>query len=345
MKRCILQAFLATGLFSFPAITDDACNAGVIHSLADVTVSDGLTYQVESFYKSRHRAAARFIQENESLHVVEGPNVWVRASEGSQLAGEFQRDFALGHQFHAFFLRFEDLVNDVEQVDAVAFGGRTYPARKGIRDTGGAVYLIDGSSDEKPLGLRYDVGDLKIEIAAGGWRAVDGVEIPYALSIDDGERVFEYRYQWVDLDEKPLKWFYDHVQSPDIDAVDIERLHRKLLIAHCMGDANMMGALTAPDAVIASGGAIFETQPEETVGVFTNVFERRKYSAYVDMVLPRVAVDGSVGWAAVQVNAKGVTPANGEAFDEYWAWVMMARKVDGKWLMAGNASNIRPSPE
>ena len=345
MTRHIMQSLLVAGLLSFSTQADDACKPGAIHSLADVTVSDGLTYQVEGLYKSRHRAAARFIRENGSLHIVEGPNVWVSSSEGTELASDFQRDFTLGHQFHAFFLHFEDLVSNIESVEAVEFGGGTYVATKGTRDTGGAVYLIEGETAGRPLGLRYDVGDLKIEIAAGDWRMVDGVEIPFSLSIDDGEHVFEYRYQWVDLSDKPLLWFYDRIGDPDIDAVEIERLHRKLLIAHCLGDADMMGALTAPDAVVASRGSVFETQPEEMATRFVNVFERRKYSAYIDTALPRIAAGGDVGWAAVQVNAQGMTPANGEAFDEHWAWVMMARKVDGKWLMAGNASNIRRSPQ
>ena len=318
MKRhALLQALLVSGLFSLPALSDDACDTGAIHSLADVTVSDGLSYQVEGFYKSRHRSAARFIRPNGSLHVMEGPNVWVKTADGAQLAGDFQRDFTLGHQFHAFFLHFEDLVDNVERVDAVEFAEKVYSAKRGTRETGGAVYLIEGGEAGKPLGLRYDVGDLKIEISASDWRTVSGIDVPYALSIDDGQRVFEYRYQSVDLGDKPLMWFYDQIASPDIDAVDIERLHRKLLIAHCQGDAGLMGALTAPEAVIVSGGAIFETRPEETIDVFTNVFERRKYSAYIDTALPRIASNGDVGWAAVQVNAKGATPANGNSFDEH----------------------------
>ncbi len=341
MRKATQCAMLFFG-FSFSAHADDACDTSAIYSLAEVTVSDGLTYSVEGIYKSRHRAAARFIRENGSLHVLEGPNVWVQSADSIQVAGDFQQDFTLGHQFHAFFLRFAELVNEVEQVRSIEFAGGRHNALKGTRDTGGDVYLVDGDAPGRPLGLRYDVGDLKIEITASDWREVSGEQVPFALSIDDSERIFEYRYSTVDLSDKPLMWFYDSVPSPDIPVVDVERLHRKTLIAHCLGDANMMASLTAPSATIANRGSLIETTPSEMVMRFSSVFERRKYSAYIDTALPRVSAGDRVGWAAVQVNTKGRTPANGESFDENWAWVMMAEKIDGTWLMTGNASNLRP---
>lgn len=341
MRKSTLCAGLILGL-SYSGHADDACDARAIYSMADVTVSDGTTYQVEGFYKSRHRAAARFIRENSTLHVLEGPNVWVQTTSGSRPADDFQRDFTIGHQFHAFLLRFEDLVTKPERVQDIDFAGEQHAALKGERDTGGEVYLIDSDTPGQPMGLRYDVGDLKIEITTSDWRTVSGTQVPFALSIDDGERVFNYRYSTVDLSDKPLMWFYDSVQSPDIPAVDVERLHRKTLIAHCLGDAEMMASLTAPTATIANRGSIIETTPGEMASRFASVFDRRKYSAYIDTAMPRVSADERVGWAAVQINTKGHTPENGQSFDEHWAWVMMAEKIDGKWLMTGNASNLRP---
>lgn len=343
IARTLYTGLLAAFFMPLTAQGDDACAAGAIHSLADVSASDGLTYQVEGIYKSRRRAASKFIRQGGSLHVVEGPHVWVASEDGRELAGDFQYDFALGHQFHAFFLRFEEVVSNIERVDGVLFAGEPSSGLKGVRDTGGVVYLLDGPVPDRPAGLRYDVGDVKIEISADDWRIIDDTAVPFALTIDDGERIFNYRYQWVDLTDKPLTWFYDTVPSPGIDVVDIERLHRTLLIAHCLGDVAMMAGNTAPAAFVASGGAVFETSPEGTATTFKSTFSRRKYSAYVDTALPKVAASdkGDLGWAVVQVNAKGVTPADGRLFDEHWAWVMMARKIDGRWLMAGNASNLR----
>ncbi len=342
-KTTLLLA-VSTIMFGRPVYADDACAPGAIHSLADVQVSDGLIYQVEGLYKSRDRAASRFIRDNGSIHVVEGPNVWVSAGGEAELAGDFQRDYALGHQFHAFLLRFDEVVGDIERVDAIEFAGKIVSGTRGTRDTGGMVYLIDGSDKDRPAGLRYDVADLKIEITADDWRTVDEKPVPFALTIDDGERIFVYRYQWVDLGAKPLTWFYDKIAEPDLAAVGIERLHRKLLIAHCLGNADMMAELTAPFAVVANSGSVFETSPEGITSTFTNVFSRRKYSAYIDTQHPRVTAADSadIGWAAVQVTTRGITPADNASFEEHWAWVMMAKKIEGEWRMAGNASNLRP---
>ena len=330
-------------------VADDACSTTALHTYADVTASDGKTYSVETFYRSKDRATSRFIREDGgSLHVVEGPFTWTQAGDKAELAigprGDFQRDFALGHQFHALMVHFRDIVSDIEPVSAVEFAGRETSALKGMRDTGGVVYLIDGDTPEGPAGLRYDVGDLKIDIIASDWRIEKGSVVPYALFIDDGSRTFDYRFRTVDMSHKPLMWYYESVPVPAIDEIGILRLHKKTLIAHCLGDPAMMASLSAPAPVIANSGSIFETSPAQTQTVFTNVFERRKYSNYIATRPPVVDVSatGDIGWAAVQVNAKGVTEATGQPFDEHWAWFMLAKKIDGEWRMAGNASNRQP---
>jgi len=324
---------------------DDACSTTALYAYADVTVSDGKTYSVETFYRSKDRAASKFIKEDgNTLHVVEGPYTWVQAGGDVELAGNFQRDFALGHQFHALLLHFQDVMTDIEPATNVEFAGRKVSALRGMRDTGGVAYLINGNQPGQPAGMRFDVGDLKIEIHASDWRNIDGVSVPMALLIDDGSRTFDYRYRTVDTDDKPMMWYYDSVASPNLDEIDILRLHRQILVAHCMGDAAMMASLTAPVATIANRGSVGDTTPEEMAARFSQVFERRKYSAYIDTQYPRVsaAQSGDIGWAIVQVNAKGITEPAGAPFDEHWAWVMLAQKIDGRWRMAGNASNRQP---
>lgn len=347
-KRLLAIVCLAVG-WEAAAIADDACSTTALYTYADVTVSDGKTYAVETFYRSKDRATSKFIRDDGgSLHVVEGPFTWTQAGDKAELAkgdqGDFQRDFALGHQFHALMVNYRDIVTDIEPVSGVEFAGGKTSALKGMRDTGGAVYLIDGEVPGRPAGLRYDVGDLKIDIIASAWREVGGTETPFALLIDDGTRTFDYQFKSVDMTDKPLMWYYDSVPSPAIDEIDILRLHKKALVAHCIGDAAMMASLSAPSPVIANNGSIFDTSPEQTLAVFTNVFERRKYSNYIATRYPSVNVStaGDIGWAAVQVNAIGMTVATGQPFDEHWAWFMLAKKIDGQWRMAGNASNRQP---
>ena len=334
---------------SWPAAADDACSTKALYAYADVTASDGKKYSVESFYRSKDRVATKFIRaDGGSLHVVEGPFTWVLGGEKAELAidsqRDFQRDFALGHQFHALLIHFRDIMTDIEPAQNIEFASEKVSALKGTRSTGGAVYLIDGKTPDQPAGLRFDVADLKIDIIASDWRVVDGKQIPFALLIDDGTRTFDYQYKIVDIADRPLSWFYENVPSPDLDEIGVLRLHRQILVAHCLGEAAMMAQLTAPAATVVSGGGVFDINPQSMETTFTGTFGRRKYATYTDLQHPRIEVSaaGDIGWASVQVNTTGKLAPSGDSFDETWGWVMMAKKIEGRWLMAGNASNINP---
>ena len=319
----------------------DACSTNAVHALANVTVSDGKTYQVESLFRSKHQAASIFIEEQGSTNVVEGPFSWVSSEEKSELGGGFLRDYTLGHQFHAFLWHFNDVVSDIEIVEGVMFGGEAYPAHRGVLDTGGIVSLINPNAP-RPAGLRFELGEFLIDITFLDWREQGQVEIPFALRIDDQQRVFNYQYQYVDGAPKPLMWFYEKVPAPSIDAVGIYRLHRKQLIAHCLGDAVMLASTLAPEVVMANAGQLIRTSPVQTQAVFENsVFKRRQYTSYVDTQYPviEVAESGDLGWATVELQTTGIGSESGQKFDEQWAWTMLAKKIDNEWLMVGNASN------
>lgn len=323
------------------AFAQDACNTNAVHTLADVSIVGGREYQVEALYRSKDQAASIFLQENKSTNVVEGPFSWVATKEKAELGGDFLRDFALGHQFHAFLWHFNEIVSEIETIEDMAFNGATYQASRGVLDTGGVVSLIN-SNAQRPEGLRFELGEHLIDITLSDWREQNGMQIPFALRIDDQQRVFNYQYQFVDTAEKPLMWFYETVAAPAIDAVGIYRLHRKQLIAHCLGDADMLASMLAPDVVIANGGEVMNTSPSQTRSVFAdNVFKRRQYRTYVDTKYPLVEVSasGDLGWATVQLRTEGSNLETSERFNERWAWTMLAKKIDNQWLMVGNTSN------
>lgn len=344
IRAIFLSACLLLAAPAARAQPYDACATGAIHTFADVTVSDGATYTVESFYRSKKRAAARFSSRGGTMHAVEGGLAWSQNPERAELAGAFVRDFALGHNFHAFLLRFEEVVTDVERVDAIEFAGGTVSALKGMRESGDMVYLIDGDVPDRPAGMRYDAGDMIIEITASDWRPQDGIEVPYQLVIDDGERDFTYRFSRVDLSDKPLLWFDETVAAPPLDPVQIYRLHRRQLAAHCLADPALLAAGMAPEAMMVNRGAIDTTTPADTEARFTGLFERVRYDHYADLRDPviEVAASGDIGWSAVNISVAGFAAANGERFEDQWAWVSLVRKIDGEWHMAGNASNRRP---
>jgi hypothetical protein len=103
----------------------------------------------------------------------------------------------------------------------------------------------------------------------------------------------------------------------------------------------MIAALTAPEIIVSSRGELHRSTQEETREVFTRTFERLEYREYHDLVDPVIEISqaGDLAWIAVSVRAVAVEIGSGTEFDDQWSWIMLARKIDGAWLHAGNASN------
>jgi len=322
--------------------SSDACSARAIIAAADVEVSDGSTFRIESFFHSRDASAIRHIREDEQLIVVEGPQSWVQLDNKPELGSDFHKVFALGHQFHAFLLHFDETVTDIRHSDEVLFGNEMRQATSGDYPFGGVVHLIEGDSDARPAGLLFEFPDTDaISVSFGDWRDIDGADLPYQVLIDDGERVFDYRYSEIDITSRSPLWFFDAVKTPGIDQVDIYRLHRKLLAAHCLGDAELMSALSTTEMIVAGRGELQRFTNDAMRERFTGLFQSVDYSEYHDLVMPviRVSTASDLGWIGVNVRAVGTDKDTGASFDDQWAWVMMVEKIDDVWVHSGNASN------
>jgi ketosteroid isomerase-like protein len=115
-----------------------------------------------------------------------------------------------------------------------------------------------------------------------------------------------------------------------------------LLAAHCLGDADLMADLSAPETVIASRGRLYRPSREATRAQFTSAFEKFDYEAYIDLEPPVISIaqSGDLGIIAVNVRAVGRDRETDEAFTNRWAWFMTVAKIDGHWLHTGNASNL-----
>ena len=340
LLRAVLALF-ATGLFSGAAATD-ACSTRAVVTRADVVVSDGTSFATESYFQSRDAAAIRHMREDDRIVVVEGPLAWGRVDSRFVAGTEFHKVFALGHQYHAFILFFEDIVNNPRPAEAVRLGGVDRKATSGDYPYGGVVHRVDGEIAERPAGFVFEFPDTPpIEVMLSDWRRVGERDLPFNARIDDGQRTFEYRYTEVDIGERAPGWFFEAVGKPELDPVLVYRLHRSLLVAHCAGDAGRMAALSADSMTVVSGGGLQTVSHEALRQRFESVFGRLDYTAYHDIVLPviEVADSGDVGWVGVNVRAQGTIRESGAPFDEQWAWIMMVRKVGDAWLNAGNASS------
>ncbi len=348
MKYSALRkaAFACTACVTLttPAFASDACSTVSVTTAANVTVSDGKTYTARSHFQTKDTAALSIIDDAESFHAVEGPNAWIRNADGETLAPEATKSFALGHQFHALLLRFEDIVSNIEPFENIDFNGGPGGGEKGDLPFGGVVMRFAGE-DGAFQGLRFLFPETApIDVTFHDWRRTNKLMAPFHIRIDDQQRVFDYRYTDVAIKDRAPTWFFDKIDAPDLAPVQIHRLHRKLLAAHCLGDAGMMGDLTAPEITVVSRGGLFASSDRETRERFKEVFGRSDYQRYVDLKSPviEVAESGDIGWAAVNVLAAGEDKESGAPFEMEWAWVMLVRKIDGVWLNAGNASNMKP---
>jgi hypothetical protein len=323
------------------AWSSDACSTNAIHTFANVSVSDGSTFSTESFYHSKDAAAIRHLLDEEQIIAVEGPVSWVQRARTTEAGNDFHKDFALGHQFHAYLLHFDEIVSNVRQNGEVQFRGDTFRATSGDKPNGGVAHIIAGEHPDQPFGLLFENPDATIAFSFFDWRDLDGQTIPYHVQIDDGERIFDYRFTDIDVAPRSPLWFMESLPVPEIDEVQVYRLHRKLLAAHCLGDADMMAELSAATTVSANRGQLVESTNESMRVRFTSVFERFDYTEYHDLVMPiiEIASSGDLGWIAVNVRAVGNENASGNTFDNQWAWVMMVEKINGAWRSTGNASN------
>lgn len=337
----ILVSFVALQ----PAWASDACSTRAIFTEADVQVSDGSHFGTETWFHSAEASAIRHIQEENQIVAVEGPVAWISRGEKSRPGDDQLASFALGHQFHAMLLHFDDIVSNVADQTAINFDGGLYPGKSGDFKYGGEIFLIQDTKAANPLGLVFKLPDQPhMEIKFSKWQSQEGISLPFHIRIDDGSRVFDYEYTRVDLAEKPYNWFADSIDAPDIDELGIYRLHRRLLAAHCAADADAIADLTASEIIVSSRGNLQESSREETRSRFERVFQAVDYNHYHDLQTPVVEVSesGDIGWIGVNVQAVGNEITSSKPFDMRWSWVMLTRKIDGVWYNAGNASNHSP---
>jgi ketosteroid isomerase-like protein len=341
------MVFLVSCLFIHHGWASDACSNRAILTVADVQVSDGSSFRTESFFQSAEASAIRHIREDNQIVAVEGPVAWMSRGNKTQVGGDQLRSFALGHQVHAMLLHFEEVASGIADRTEISFDGGIYPGSGGDLKYGGKIFLVQDVNSPYPLGFVIELpGQTPMEISFSEWRTQDGTPLPFLVRIDDGTRVFEYAYTRVDLDKKPLNWFLDSIEAPAIDELQIYRLHRRLLAAHCAGNADEIADLTTPETIVSSRGELRKSSREETRSSFERVFKQVDYNQYLDLLTPVVEVSssGDIGWIGVNVRAIGKEIVGGQPFESQWSWVMLTRKVNGVWLNAGNASNHLPLP-
>lgn len=348
----MIYKIMATAMAAFAlpntALASNACAVPAIDTYAAVTTSYGAEYGVQTTYRTRNDLVTQFVRDTTTTFAVEGAETWVQGDTGAQTGGNRERGFAIGHQYHALLLHFDDIIENVRTETEIDFNGEIRSGRTGDYPTGGTISLIDGAHKNQPAGMLMLLPEEKpITNTFSDWQEIASGEttLPHQIIINHDENIFTYIYSKISIGSMDAIDMQARYVSPEIDGVKIHRLHRVLMAAHCRGDFDMMADLSSPKTTIANRGEVTEVSQEETREMFESIFEQIQYSTYRDIETPviRVADSGDIGWAIVNVHTDGQEKASGTPFSYQWAWVMLAEKRDGEWVYSGNASNVAPT--
>ena len=104
----------------------------------------------------------------------------------------------------------------------------------------------------------------------------------------------------------------------------------------------MMADLSNETIISADKGRRAERDNSSMRERFTGLFGTLNYTEYYDLQQPvvEIAASGDLGWVIVNVRSVGKQLSNDQTFDYEWAWIMLVRKVDGRWLHTGGASSV-----
>lgn len=316
-----------------------------VRSSAHVIVSDGLEYDVETLFHDRQRAIFHRAYSDRTVTLgVDGKYIWSFDGEREAEVDPFLADVVLGHQFHAQLLFFDELhgpLGEPVEVDCDATRCLSLPG------TDRRSLLLE-RANLRPHGMRYARDHAAdTAIAFDDWREVDGIELPFLIRIDDGERVFEYQFSSVSLEGGSMSEFRAPF-SVLTDEQKLIRLHRTVMDAHLFEDAGLLEGHFGPRSVVVSDGEIHDSGGKETEALLRRIFTSRDYTRYDDLVRPivRISEDGTLGWVIVQVGAEGARyDASGNAQGRLAftsAWISLFEKIDDEWKVVGNVSNFKP---
>lgn len=235
MRSHVYVAGVFLSLCALPAQPSERCSGLALWAAADVSVSDGSGFRIESIFGGVDQAAIRFIDSNVQVLAVEGPFAWVSENGAASPGQDLHKVFTLGHQFHALFLDFEQLAEGIQPSAGIRFGDTLREALSGDYPYGGRMHLVSGDGPREPAGFVFEFPETPwLEVHFSDWRTVDDVRVPFYLEIHDGSRVFEYRYTDIRIARKSKTWFHDQVPAPDIEAV-LEHRAAEPAGAGCLG--------------------------------------------------------------------------------------------------------------
>jgi hypothetical protein len=181
---------------------------------------------VNTWYRSPEEAVVSFGGPEVNDIVAEGPFAWLRQGERTGVGKDADKRFALGHQYHAMLLHFDEMMASAAPDGNIEFMDSIRTGRSGGYPNGGSASLVEGEQPDQPFGLLLLLPEESpIEVTFGDWRLAEaGQVLPYRVEISHRDVVFTYEYQSIELAQADALDFHERYPSPEIEEVDLYRM-------------------------------------------------------------------------------------------------------------------------
>ncbi len=199
---------IAAALVTLPPAVHAQTDSGLrIVTVADVTVSDGTTYRASTEYQAPDHAeylqqfpdmTMRFEIDGETVSVWRDGEALTRFPAGIGI-------WALGHQFHAQLTGFAEINGGIIAVVPYAGEGdcpcTEYRGRLSAEDMGiegyGLVVSNQSGRAQRFFVHRQDLDP--VTTTFDDWRSEADRELPYRVVVDDGEDVYDFRFDSIEF--------------------------------------------------------------------------------------------------------------------------------------------------
>jgi hypothetical protein len=186
--------------------TAPARNDSVLTS-ANVSVSNGRTYVLETYYGGAMHAAVRQTRPSGEVNTstITGDRAFTSTAPDED-GGQMLRTIVLGHQFHALLLNF-DAIHTNLRVGEIEYAGERRATRDGDWPYGGVSHLVLGATPDRPTAFVFNYsGAPAIRVAFSDWREAGGGVLPFHIVIDDGSNRYDYSFTVIATDAAPPDW-------------------------------------------------------------------------------------------------------------------------------------------
>lgn len=195
--KILARILFAAGLLALAACATAPQGDSVL-TFANVSVSNGRTYTIETYYTAPDHAAVRQTRPDGEI------NTSIIAGDAMSPAdgGAMLRTIVLGHQFHAVLVKFDTVLTNVRD-GTVDYAGERRTTREGDWPYGGTVRLVQSASGGHPEAFLFNMtGAPEIRVTFSDWRG----DLPFHMTIDDGSNSYEYTFTAVTLDAPAPDW-------------------------------------------------------------------------------------------------------------------------------------------